>query len=55
MLLGGDVNIIPARYFNVPPGQKYAGDYPSDAYYTDLNCDWNANKNHLLQNGEKTK
>lgn len=55
VLLGGDVNIIPARYFNVPPGQKYAGDYPSDAYYTDLNCDWNANKNHLFTEWGKDK
>ena len=55
VLLGGDVNIIPARYFNVSPGQKYAGDYPSDAYYTDLNCDWNANKNHLFTEWGKDK
>ena len=46
VLLGGDVNIVPARFFNTP-SKDYPGDYPSDAYYTDLDCDWNANKNHL--------
>lgn len=47
VLLGGDTNIVPARFYNVPEGD-YAGDYPSDSYYTDLECDWNANKNHLF-------
>ena len=46
VLLGGDVNIVPARFFNTP-SKDYPGDYPSDAYYTDLDGDWNANKNHL--------
>ena len=44
VLLGGDTNIIPARcyiYSNV--------EYPSDAYYTDLESDWNANKNHIYK------
>lgn len=44
VLLGGDTNIIPARcyiYSNV--------EYPSDAYYTDLESDWKANKNHIYK------
>ena len=42
VLLGGDVNIVPTRCY------IYSNEeYPSDAYYMDLNCSWNENKNHI--------
>lgn len=42
VLLGGDTNIVPARCY------IYSNEeYPSDAYYMDLNSSWNANKNHI--------
>ena len=51
VLLGGDVNIVPARCY-VDENEEY----PSDAYYCDLNSDWNANKNHLyMENGDGMK
>lgn len=44
VLLGGDINIVPARCY------IYSNEeYPSDAYYTDLESDWNANKNHIYK------
>lgn len=44
VLLGGDINIVPARCY------IYSNkEYPSDAYFTDLECNWNANKNHLYK------
>ena len=42
VLLGGDINIIPTRYY-----MDLNEEYPSDAYYMDLNSSWNANKNHI--------
>ena len=42
VLLGGDTEIIPSRMY-IRNKQKY----PSDAYYADLECDWNSNKNHI--------
>lgn len=48
VLLGGDTNIIPARLYWSTYDTPY-GFYPSDAYYVDLNSDWNANKNHIYK------
>lgn len=42
VLLGGDTNIIPTRFYNYENNE-----YPSDVYYSNLNCDWNVNKNHI--------
>ena len=44
VLLGGDVNIVPTRFYS-----QDNKEFPSDAYYADLECDWNANKNHLFK------
>lgn len=44
VLLGGDVNVVPARVYK----DDDAKFYPSDAYYMDLECNWNANKNNLF-------
>ena len=44
VLLGGDVNVVPARVYK----DKDAKFHPSDAYYMDLECNWNANKNNLF-------
>lgn len=42
VLLGGDVNIVPAKFYEQPDGIKL----PFDAYYIDLIKDWNPNKNN---------
>ena len=44
VLLGGDVNIVPARFY-IDDNKEF----PSDAYYADLNSDWNGNKNHVFK------
>lgn len=50
VLLGGDTNIIPARlYWSTYDTKNPPGFYPSDAYFVDLNSDWNANKNHIYR------
>lgn len=38
VLLGGDTNIVPARFYVTNEGT-----FPSDAYYVDLSSDWNGN------------
>ena len=43
VLLGGDTEIVPTRMYN----HNGEGLSPSDAYYADLNSDWNSNKNNL--------
>ena len=43
VLLGGDTEIIPTRLYKEPDNLFY----PSDLYYSDLNYDWNTNKNNL--------
>lgn len=47
VLLGGDTNIIPTRFYN-----NENKEFPSDAYYTNLNCDWNSNKNHIYRESD---
>lgn len=47
VLLGGDTNIIPTRFYNYENKE-----FPSDAYYTNLNCDWNSNKNHIYRESD---
>ena len=47
VLLGGDTEIVPTRtYF------WKGAPYPSDAYYSDLDADWNSNKNNLYAENE---
>ncbi len=43
VLLGGDTEIIPSRLYNYYNKQAF----PSDAYYTDLNANWNSNNDHV--------
>lgn len=50
VLLGGDTNIIPARFYKSSNDEGGAL-CPSDAYFSDLDCDWNTNKNN--QYGER--
>ena len=47
VLLGGDTNIVPARFYTAI--SKYEDNLicPSDAYYSDVTSDWNPNKDHL--------
>ncbi|MBN1215476.1 MAG: hypothetical protein JXA99_08520 [Candidatus Lokiarchaeota archaeon] len=54
VLLGGDSNIIPPRYFcsggDPPPGQEWGPDdvtYYSDQYYATINNDWDDNNNRV--------
>lgn len=45
VLLGGDTEIIPARFYKSDEDKQM---HPSDAYYADLNSDWNGNKNNVF-------
>ncbi|MDD6209099.1 MAG: C25 family cysteine peptidase [Bacteroidales bacterium] len=49
VLLGGDVNIVPARMHK---GTSDVLFYPTDMYYSALDGTWNANKNSIF--GERT-
>ncbi|MBP3511740.1 MAG: VCBS repeat-containing protein [Prevotella sp.] len=51
VLLGGDVNIVPARFYK----QKDESRIPFDAYYIDLIKDWNPNKNNLYGEYEELR
>lgn len=46
VLLGGDTNIIPARFYKAS-SEEHFSICPSDVYYSDLMCNWNSNNNHL--------
>ena len=48
VLLGGDTNIVPARFYMAANSRdEKKAICPSDAYYSDLMCTWNSNNNHL--------
>lgn len=48
VLLGGDTNIVPARFYMAANSRdEKKAICPSDAYYSDLMCAWNSNNNHL--------
>ena len=48
VLLGGDINIVPARFYTAANSRdEKSAICPSDAYYSDLDCTWNSNGNHL--------
>lgn len=47
VLLGGDTNIVPARFYTANSMYEDHLVCPSDAYYSDVMCDWNPNKDHL--------
>ena len=44
VLLGGDINVVPTRFY-----LHDNKEFPSDAYFADLECDWNSNRNHLFK------
>lgn len=48
VLLGGDVNIVPARERETVDTEKKGIFYPTDLYYTALEGTWNANRNNIF-------
>lgn len=50
VLLGGDPELIPKKelYLYLPGVDSFYFFIPSDKYYSDLECDWDSNKNGLL-------
>lgn len=44
VLLGGDTNIVPTRFY-----MNNGESFPSDAYYMNLDNDWNGNKNNIFK------
>lgn len=46
VLFGGDYTIVPIRYARV-----YDTNIPSDFYYSELNCNWDANNNSIYGEG----